>query len=909
MTQNPATLYLIDGSALAYRSHFAFVRNPLVTKKGELVSAIFGFTSSVLRLLKMQEPTHVAVVFDSKKPTFRHERFADYKATRQKMPDELVDQLPAIDEMIQAFRIPEFRIDGYEADDVIGTLATQAEAQGMEVRIVSKDKDFFQLVTDKVKLFELGKGDAAGVELGREALEEKHGIRAEQMVDLLALMGDSSDNVPGVPRIGQKTATGLLQTFRGIDDLYARLEEVPKPGIRKTLQENRELAELSRDLVTIRTDVPLELSVDDLCRQGPDEDALRQLFLRYEFRSLLDELGFREPAAAPIEQQYSLIQDADQLSQLVRSLRQAGRFAIDTETTSLDPMRAELVGISVCAEEGVAAYLPVTRERGLFGGEGNHLELGTVREHLGPLLADPNIQKMGQNAKYDLHILRRAGFEVSGVQFDTMVAHYCLEPSARDHSLDALSLEYFDHQKIPTTDLIGKGKNQITMAEVPIDKVCEYACEDADFTFRLGQMLQGKLADTQVDRLFESLEMPLLTVLEDMEAQGVALDVGTLDTMKEKFAERGDQLVQEIHELAGEPFNVNSPRQLGQILFDKLELHKEAGLKKAPRTKTGYSTSAAALQPLQDFPLVEKVLEYRQIEKLRSTYVEALPQLVNPQTGKIHTSFNQTVAATGRLSSSDPNLQNIPIRTPLGREIRRAFRSSFEGGTLISADYSQVELRILAHLSGDEMLREAFRNDEDVHRRTASLIFATDPEDVDGAMRTRAKAINFGIVYGMGAQRLARETGLTFKEAQSFIERYFAVFSGVKHYLDSTLERAETDGFVTTLLGRRRYLPELHSSDRLVQANAKNIAVNTPIQGTAADLIKKAMIEVHRELSEQAVQSKMILQVHDELVFDVAPGESSTIHEIARRGMEDALTLEVPLKVDVGEGPTWLEAH
>ncbi len=907
------TLFLVDGSALAYRSHFAFVRNPLTTRQGEIVSSIFGFTAAILRILERERPTHVAVIFDTKEPTFRHARYAEYKATREKMPDELVAQLPGIREVLDALAIRVLERPGFEADDVIASLARTAEREGFEVRIVSGDKDFCQLVTPRIRLYSPGKGDGDPEIVGPDEVPARLHVRPEQVVDFLALMGDASDNVPGVPKVGEKTAADLLSRFGSLDQLYARLDEVGKPALQKNLADHRADALLSRELVTLVYDLDVGAKLEDLARRPADPIATRRLFQRYEFRSLLDHVpddGAAAPAAS--DHRYRLVRGGDDLRALVTELRRSGLFVFDTETTSIDPLRAELVGISLCARPGDAAYLPFREPGiGLFAEASalTGLEKDPALADLRSLLADPAVKKAGQNAKYDLHVLGRHGLPVDGLAFDTMVAHYCVAPSAMSHSLDALALQYFQHVKIKTTDLLGTGRKTITMDRVELEKVCEYACEDADFTFRAIEPLKRELAAGGVDELYHSLELPLVHVLLRMEAAGVALDGKALDEMGVKFQARAAELEQKIHQLAGEPFNVRSPPQLAVILYEKLKIHEQLGIKKVPRTETGFSTNADFLEQLDSHPLVAAVLEYRQLEKLRSTYLETLPKLVHPATGRLHTSFNQTVAATGRLSSQDPNLQNIPIRTPLGREIRRAFKSSFEGGTLVSADYSQIELRLLAHLAQDERLLEAFARDEDVHRRTASLVFRVPIESVDPVLRTRAKAINFGIIYGMGAQRLSRETGLSFVEAQQFIERYFGVFTGVRAWRDATLDQAARDGFVTTLLGRRRAIPEIQATDPRVQANARNVAVNTPVQGSAADLIKLAMLAVDRDVTAEKLHSRMILQVHDELVFDVAPGESGAVRALARRCMEGAMKLRVPLKVDVGEGATWLDAH
>ncbi len=911
-SSEPRTLFLIDGSALAYRSHFAFIRNPLVTKRGEVVSALFGFTSALLRILERDRPTHLAVIFDTSAPTFRHARYPDYKATRQKMPEELVAQLPALRELIAALAVPWIEQDGLEADDLIAGLAARAADDGFTVRIVSGDKDFCQLVTPQVMLYGFPKGDGPPELTGPDEVPLRLGVRPDQVVDYLALMGDASDNVPGVPKVGEKTAVALLQQFGSLDALYARLDEVAKPALRKNLAEHHDSALLSRELVTLHRHHAAGVEIADLARRPADPVRTRELFQLYEFSSLLDRVPDGGAATSALRRDYRVVRGGADLTQRLAAVRRAPLVVFDTETTGLDPLRAELVGISLCAADGEAIYVPFREPGiGLFAAASGKsgIEQDAAYQELRALLADPAVHKAGQNAKYDMHVLARAGLPVAGLVFDTMVAHYCVAPGAASHSLDAQSLHYFKHVKIKTSDLIGSGKKQVTMDQVDVEKVGEYACEDADFTFRLVAPLRRELHDQGQVELFEQLEMPLVDVLRRMEAAGVALDVAALAEMNVRCQARAVELEKQIHELAGEPFNVKSPQQLAAILYDKLKIHEQLGVKKLPRTETGFSTNAEVLELLDAHPLVKLVLEYRQVEKLRSTYLETLPKLVHPQTGRLHTSFNQAVAATGRLSSSDPNLQNIPIRTPLGREIRRAFTSSFAGGTLISADYSQVELRLLAHLAQDEQLLAAFRADEDVHRRTASLVFGVAVAEVTSELRTRAKAINFGIIYGMGAQRLARETGLTFSEAQQFIERYFGVFTGVRRWLDATLEQARANGYVSTLLGRRRAIPELASTDPRLRANAQNVAVNTPIQGTAADLIKRAMLAIDRELTATKVASRMILQVHDELVFDVAPGESAVISEIARRCMEGALDLSVRLKVDLGEGATWLDAH
>ena len=902
-------LYLIDGSALAYRSHFAFIRSPLVTRNGQIVSAIYGFTQAVLRILESVTPSHFAVVFDARGKTFRHERYAEYKATRQKMPEELVEQLPDIDEVLAALNVPCMRVTGCEADDVIGTLARLGSEAGMAVRIVSGDKDFGQLVDEQVQIYAPGRGDDPGETQGPEGVREKMGVLPHQVIDYLALMGDASDNVPGVPKVGKKTAQQLIEQFGSMDALYARLDEVRRTALRKTLEDNRELAELSRELVTILTDVALPLSLEELTRREPDADRLRRLFHQYGFTSLMTFLPESVESSAPgIETHYRCAGTAAELTELGDELSRVDRVSLYTLCSSDDPMRARLLGIAFAFGPGQAVFIPVRGEDSpLFASESGH-SLEAIRKAVGPGIARESLRKVGHDLKATAHVLRRHGLPMAGPDFDVELAHYCISPAA-SHSLEAMALDALNATRTPLHDLLGKGRNQIAMDDVALERQTPFACEAADLAGRLEEPLQAEMEHKEVATLYQELERPLIEVLGRMEAAGVKLDVPTLNRLSVDLEERCGNLEKEIHVLAGEPFNVNSPKQLAEVLYEKLEVHKEVGVKRVPKTKTGFSTAAAALAPMEGHPLVSKVLEYRQLEKLRSTYVDSLPAMVNPDTGLLHTRYRQAVAATGRLSSADPNLQNIPIRTQNGRQIRKAFRSSFEDGRLVSADYSQVELRIMAHLSGDTNLCAAFARGEDVHRHTASLIFEVEAEKVDSAMRTRAKAINFGILYGMGANRLARETGLSNKEAQAFIKTYFEVFSGVKAYLDATLELAREQGYVTTLLGRRRWIPELHSGDGRLRANAENMAVNTPIQGSAADLIKKAMIAMDRELRERELRSRMILQVHDELVFDVPGEEAQTVLELARHCMESAHSLNVPLTVDAGVGVDWLEAH
>lgn len=904
-------LFLIDGTAMAYRSYFAFAtsaRGGLTTRGGHPTSATYGFTISLRALLEKEKPDCIAVAFDG--PVARLERTAiypEYKSTREKAPDEMLAQLDDIRRVVEGYGIPIVESEVHEADDVIGTLAVQGRDAGMEVFIVTGDKDFMQLVDDKLKLWNLRGSTIKPEILGSKEVEAKFGVRPDQMIDFLALMGDSSDNIPGVPRVGQKTARGLLEQFGTLDAVLKRAEEVKQPSIKKALLENRELALLSRRLVTIFTEVPVGISVEELGPPAPDMDRLRDLFGELEFDSLRASLARKPRDQVP--QDYHIVRTDSELDELIAKLKKSGGFAVDTETTSLNPRQADLVGVSFSWEEGVGYYVPFNLEEGLFGSKGS--EASALLEKLRPLLEDAKLGKTGQNAKYDMAVFRRAGVEVRGVEFDTMLASYCLAPGVATHNLDALALRHFDYKKIPTKELLGTGKKQKTFDQVDIDLAGRYACEDADFTWRLRAVLEEGLEKAALTPLFRELEMPLMPVLLDMEWEGIAVDLPHLEKVSAKLGGRIEGLAKEIHELAGEPFNLNSPAQIGQVLFENMEVHQAAGISRPRRTRTGqYKTDAAVLEKLSaHHPVPRLLLEYRQLSKLKSTYVDSLPEMINPETGRIHTSFNQAVAATGRLSSDNPNLQNIPIRTTEGREVRRAFVSREEGWVLLSGDYSQIELRILAHLSGDQALVEAFRRGEDIHARTAALVHGLAPADVTPELRSQAKVINFGLMYGMGASRLASETGMTPPEARQFIEAYFQVLPRVKAYLDGILAEAQEKREVWTMFGRRRPLPDIDSMNTMQRIASENMAVNTPIQGAAADIIKRAMIDVHHRLRHSGLRTRMLLQVHDELVLDVPEEELEKAQELLVEAMENAASLDVPLDVSLGHGRSWLEAH
>ncbi|MFB0517918.1 MAG: DNA polymerase I [Acidobacteriota bacterium] len=892
-------LFLIDGSALAYRSYFAFIRNPLINSRGENTSAVFGFTNSLLRLMSKEQPEYLAVVFDSRQPTFRHKAYPAYKATRQKMPEEMIPQMPRIMEVLEAMGLPVLEMPGYEADDIVGSLSKRFAGEGAEVYLVSGDKDLFQLVGPSVKFYHLRSTGKEVDILNDEEVEEKFGVPPGKVVDVLALMGDSSDNIPGVPRVGEKTAIQLVKEFGSLEEVLRRTDEIKRTIIRKSVQENRDLALLSQRLVTLDCDIPLKLSLDELKLKEPERDKLIELFKELEFTSLLQEFSLGQ---AEEERRCIMIDSLQALQTLIDKLTRADSFALDLETTSANPLQAEMVGFSFAVKEREAFYLSASPPHA-------RIPLKEILSRLKPLLEDERVKKCGQNIKYDMLVLSNYGIELRGVDFDTMVASYLLNPSRRQHNLDIISLEYLNYKKITLQSLIGKGKKQISMREVPLDKVFPYACEDADIALRLRNLLQQKLVETGTWELFTEVEVPLISVLAEMERQGITLDMELLREMSLRLETQLQQIAHNIYILSGEEFNINSTQQLGKILFEKLQIHKELGIRRVKRTKTGYSTNSSVLEAMGEHPLVRNLLEYRQLSKLKSTYVDALPQLVNPRTGRVHTSFNQTITATGRLSSSDPNLQNIPIRSEVGRQIRKAFIPSEKSRLILSADYSQIELRIMAHLSGDDTLVESFKRDEDVHRRTASLIFEVPPEKVTYEMRYKAKSINFGIIYGMGPFRLSREVGISVEDARRFIESYFQKYPKVHQYIVNRLADAKRLGYVTTLLNRRRLLPELHSTNQGVRAAAENIAINTPIQGSAADLIKVAMIRISREMKRRGWQTRMLLQVHDELVFEVPEKELEEVKNYIKKEMEGVYRLSVPIKVAISTGKNWYEAH
>ncbi len=885
-----ARFFIIDGNSYIYRAFYAI--RGLSTSSGMPTNAVFGFATMLMKVVKEQAPAYLAVAFDPKGPTRRHSEYKEYKAHRPPMPRDLVPQVPYIHRLVDAFRIPLFVKEGHEADDVIATLTRMAVERGMDVVVVSGDKDLLQLVGPHVSVYDSLKERT----YGPHEVEERFGVPPERIVEIMGLMGDASDNIPGVPGVGEKTAQALIKTYGTIENLLTHATEISRPKLRQSLLENAELARLSRELAVLHADVPLELNFDRLSLREADAPALLGILRELEFSSLLKYVA--PEMSAPTD--YRTVLTEHDLADMIARVSRFPFLSMDTETTSLDPMQAELVGMSLSVEPSTGYYVPL---RHAYEGAPPQIAPERAISLLRPLLEDPKLEKIGQNLKYDLLVLRHAGIDVQGVSFDTMIASYVLNPSRASHSLDALALEYLNYKTMTYEEVTGKGRGRKSFTEVDVATATRYSAEDADIALRLRNVLEPQLRDHDLDRLFRDLEMQLMPVLVDMEQYGVKIDADLLRSMSGKLAREADAIEKTIYELAGTEFNINSPKKLAEILFSSL------GLTPLKRTKTGFSTNVDVLEELAHVhPLPGEILKYRTLSKLRSTYVDALPALVNPRTGRLHTSLNQTVTATGRLSSSEPNLQNIPVRTDVGREIRRAFIAD-KGHQLLSADYSQIELRVLAHMSGDAALIETFTRDEDIHTRTASEIFGLPRTEVTAEMRRKAKAVNFGIIYGISAFGLAQDIGVSNAEAKRYIDGYFARYPKVREFIDGTIQQAREQGYVTTLLGRRRYIPELASASVPVRNFGERMAINTPIQGTAADLIKMAMISIHRLLKERGLGSRMILQVHDELIFEIPDREADMMRALVRGEMEGVLKLAVPIRVDLGIGPNWDAAH
>ena len=888
-------LFLIDGTAFCYRAYYA-IRH-LSNSKGEATNAIYGFVTMLQKLFNEQKPDYVVVCFDRKEATFRHEAYEDYKAHRKPPPDDLIAQFEPIKVFCRALNYTVCEKAGFEADDLLGTLAYRGAKDGLDVYIVTGDKDAFQLVGPHVRILNPSKDsqiyDTAAV---RERFD---GLGPEKVTDLMAIMGDSSDNIPGVPGIGEKGALKLIKEFGSVENLYKFVSKVKSPSQQALLKEHKEKALLSKRLARIDTEVPLEIDWEKTRLSGPDAVALADLCKRYEFKNMLKALA---PAGEENQssRDYRTVETAAALNALARELKKAGAFSFDTETTSADPLRAELVGLSFSTQPMQAVYVPVSSQK--HAGPG--LALAAVLEVLGPLLEDEKLHKYGQNAKYDWMVLKRHGVNVRGITFDTMIASYLINPVKLNHNLDDISFDYLNVKKIATEALLGKGKTQRTMDQVPLAEIAEYAAEDADCVFRLVPILSAKLKEHGLEKLFREVEIPLSICLGVIEMNGVTLDLKLLKELSNRAADDLESLTKTIYKEAGEEFNINSTKQLADILFERLKLPTQK------KTKTGYSTDVTVLEKLaaEGHELPKKLLEYREKTKLKSTYLDALPEMVNPETGRVHTSYHQTTTVTGRLSSSDPNLQNIPIKTAEGRAVRKAFVSRYgKKGKLLSADYSQIELRLLAHLSGDKNLVKAFKADRDIHKFTATLLYGVDEEGVTREMRDAAKTINFSIIYGKTAYGLSQDLGLSVPEADLFIQNYFKRYSAIKEYLDSQKELAHQQGYLLTILGRRSYFPEINAANGQLRQFAERAAINAPIQGSAADLIKLAMLRVQERLQNEEPECFMIMQVHDELVLDVPAARAEAAAKLVRSEMEAAYTLNVPLKVDVFTGDSWFK--
>ena len=918
-------LFLLDAYALIYRSYYAFIKNPRINSKGVNTSAIMGFLNTLHEVLTKEQPTHLGVAFDPHGPTFRSEAYPAYKAQREATPEDIKQSVPIIKDLLRAWNIPILQVDGFEADDVIGTLATKAGEQGVQTYMLTPDKDYGQLVSDNVYIYRPRHGGGYEV-MGPEEVKAKYGIPStESVIDLLALMGDSADNFPGCPGVGEKTAVKLINEFGTVESLISRTSEI-KGALQKKIQEHIDDIKLSKFLATIKTDVPIELKMDELKDTQPNEAELAKLFEELELKSLASKiLKKSEPKPKTTNQQldlfaefapegssgsefssfeslktvpheYKLVENEEDIRKLYDFLRTKQFFVLDTETTSTSPIDAELVGLSFAIKEHEAFYVPISA---------NREEALRIVNIFKPLYEDPSILKIGQNLKYDLEVLRNYDVHLDGQMWDTMIAHYLIQPELR-HNMDYMAEVYLHYQTVHIDELIGpRGKGQRSMRDLSPTQVYEYACEDADITLQLKNKLEPELKKHECEDLFYQIEMPLMPVLAEMEMNGVRIDTESLAETSRQFTTRMNEIEQRIYELAGQTFNIASPKQVGEILFDKLKI-----VEKAKKTKTGqYVTSEEVLQQLKNkHEIVADILEHRGLKKLIGTYIDALPKLINPRTGHIHTSFNQTITATGRLSSSDPNLQNIPIRGEDGKEIRKAFIPE-PGCLFFSADYSQIELRVMAHLSQDPQMIEVFREGKDLHAATAANIYKKPIEEVTRDERTKSKRANFGIIYGITVFGLAERLDIPRDEAKMLIDGYFQTFPQVHDYMEQSKDTARKQGYVTTLFGRRRYLPDINSQNSVVRGFAERNAINAPIQGTAADIIKVAMIRIFQRFKAENIKSKMILQVHDELNFSVLPEEKDRVERIVIEEMQNAFQMQVPLVADSGFGQNWLEAH
>ena len=923
-------LFLLDAYALIYRAYYALIKNPRINSKGFNTSAIMGFVNTLEDVLKKEQPTHIGIAFDPAGPTFRHEAFEQYKAQREETPEAIRLSVPIIKDIIRAYRIPILEVPGFEADDVIGTLATEAGKQGIKTYMMTPDKDYGQLVSDNVFMYRPKYGDKEFEVMGVEEVKAKFDIQSPlQVIDMLGLMGDSADNIPGCPGVGEKTAQKLIAQFGSIENLLEHTHEL-KGAIKTKIENNRQQIEFSKFLATIKTDVPVTLDMESLKRKSINEEELRKIFEELEFRTLIDRILKSEKKTAvstsptsssqgdlfgffasestddsknsilqsleTLKYDYQLIDTEEKRADFLQNILTKDFFSFDTETTGTEPITAELVGMSFSYAENQAFYVPVPA---------NREEAQKIVDQFKPLLENKQTLKIGQNIKYDMLVLGNYGIEVQGPLFDTMIAHYVLQPELH-HGMDYLAEVYLKYNTIKIEELIGpKGKNQKNMRDLSPASVYKYACEDADVTLKLKSILEKELKTNGMEELFWNIEMPLVPVLAYMERNGVRIDTNALKETSTHFTARMHQIEEEVHQLAGIEFNIASPKQVGEVLFDRLKITE-----KAKKTKTGqYVTSEEVLESLRGkHEIVGKILEHRGLKKLLGTYIDALPLLINPQTGHIHTSFNQTVTATGRLSSSNPNLQNIPIRNEEGKEIRKAFIPD-EGCEFFSADYSQIELRIMAHLSGDPHMIEAFQKELDIHAATAAKIYKEEISEVTREQRSKAKTANFGIIYGISVFGLAERLNVDRKEAKELIDGYFANYPHVKEYMDQSIRIAKEQGYIETIFKRKRYLPDINSHNAVVRGYAERNAINAPIQGSAADIIKVAMIQIYQRFRTEGIKSKMILQVHDELNFSVLPEEKQKVQQIVIEEMERAYKMKVPLRADCGWGQNWLEAH
>jgi DNA polymerase-1 len=886
---NMPTLYLIDGNSYFYRAFYAI--RSLSTSKGFPTNAIYGFTNMILKILREKEPDYFSVVFDSPGPTERHKVYEDYKAHRPSMPDDLRSQIPMIKEVIDAFNIHMVEMEGYEADDLLGTIAKFAEKDGVDVYIVTGDKDLCQVISPRIKLFDSMKDKTTE----EDDVIKRFGVEPARLPEVMALMGDKSDNIPGVPGIGEKTAVKLIKEFGSLENLIKNSSQLKNPKIRNSITENIDKIKLSLLLATIDTDAPLDISINELKPGKPDWTELFNYFREFEFHSMLKLVPEHETLPAD-STEYITVLDKDVLDTALGSIKD--EVTIDTETTSKSPMEAELVGISFSADPDKAYYVPLAHS---YGDVPPQLSKKHVLKRFRTVLENKSISKTGHNIKYDLIVLKNEKINLEGIKFDTILASYLLNPNRTNHSLEDVSMQYLAYKKLSFSDVVSKGRKDFR--EVPIQEAARYSGEDSAVTMKLKKHFEPKIKKEGLSGLFYDLELPLINVLADMEMTGIKIDISLMKSLSGKLEDELSGLEKRIYFYAGEEFNINSPKQLQEILFEKI------GLKPLKKTKTGYSTDVEVLEQLAfDHELPGEILEYRALSKLKNTYVDALPKIVNPKTGRIHTSFNQTVTATGRLSSSDPNLQNIPVRGEWGQRIRGAFTAK-DGHLLLSADYSQIELRILAHLSRDKGLLEVFKSDGDIHSRTASELFGVSIDNATTEMRRRAKTVNFGIVYGMSPYGLSKELGIPPKEAKHYIDTYFSRHNGVKKYFDTLIEKATEKGCVTTLLKRKRDIPELKSVNKNIRQLGERLAMNTPIQGSAADIIKISMLNIWKRLKIEKLRTKMLLQVHDELLFELPSMEKNAVKELVKEEMEKAIELLVPLKVEIGIGKNWSEAH